>query len=50
MTEAQLITPPISITEQEGVVRDKGGEGEERGSADRKMKRRAECNKGGNEE
>lgn len=49
MTEAQLITPPISITGQEGVVRDKGSE-RGGGSADKKMKRRAGCNKGGNEE
>ena len=52
MTEAQLITPPISITGQEGVVRDKGvrRRRRRRRSADKKMKRRAGCNKGGNEE
>lgn len=49
MTEAQLITPPISITGQEGVVRDKRSK-EEGGGADKKMRRRVGCKKGGNEE
>lgn len=49
MSKAQLIMAPISITGQEGVVRDKGAE-RGVGNEDQKMKRRGGCNKGGNEE
>lgn len=48
MTAAQLITPPISITGHERVIRDKGCEGG--GGWRQKTNRRGGCNKGGNEE
>lgn len=54
MTEAQLITPPISITGKGRVMRDKGREGGGRlgGDSDKKKKMKGEagCNKGANEE